>query len=611
MITNLAEELFKEFKSMSVGEFFRKNDAMLGYTGKIRSLTTIIHESVTNGIDAAEEAGVLPDIYVVIEELGPAHLKVIVEDNAAGIPEGYIPEVFGRMLAGSKAHRNIQSRGQQGIGISGAVMFSQTTTGQPVTIVSSTGEKCVRVQLMIDLEKNIGKIVKKEYLEANGWRGTRIEFLVKDVLYNRSKYGVYNYLRHTALANPHTRIILIEPDDTCIIFDRAVETVPDPPKPLPPHPNGVIPDDILRSARTTKNKRVASFLQSEFSRVSSTKLAEIKEKLKEVYTLRTIRETLEKHEIPPKIVSTILKGVENHKNWLSYVEQQLKDLDDEKRGQIIKKLKQQKLGETLEEKVEKLFSKNPKNMKWEEAELIVEVFKRVKFMAPPTHGLNPIGEENIIQAMKKVLMPSYSVAITRRPATYRGGIPFIVEVGLAYGGHAGEGQEGEGVEIVRFANRAPLLFDRGGCVITETVKKINWKRYNVDINRTPMTIFCNIVAVHIPYTSAGKQAIAAEPEIAREIKLAIEALGRKLRRYINRMERANIEEKRLKIFEKYFPIIAEDAAKLAEEKKPPDPKPVLDRVIRTALLELRREAEKLDEEEREEMYALLPELEEE
>ena len=153
---------------------------------------------------------------MVIEELGPAHLKVIVEDNATGIPENYIPEVFGKMLAGSKAHRNIQSRGQQGIGISGAVMFSQTTTGQPVTIVSSTGEKCVRVQLMIDLEKNMGKIVKKEYLEPNGWRGTRIEFLVKDVLYNRSKYGVYNYLRHTALANPHTRIILIEPDDTCI-----------------------------------------------------------------------------------------------------------------------------------------------------------------------------------------------------------------------------------------------------------------------------------------------------------------------------------------------------------------------------------------------------------
>jgi len=59
----LAKDIFKEFREHSVSEFFRKNAAMLGYTGKIRSLTTVVHEGVTNAIDAAEDAGRLPSCF--------------------------------------------------------------------------------------------------------------------------------------------------------------------------------------------------------------------------------------------------------------------------------------------------------------------------------------------------------------------------------------------------------------------------------------------------------------------------------------------------------------------------------------------------------------------
>ncbi|MFP4006309.1 MAG: DNA topoisomerase VI subunit B, partial [Candidatus Hadarchaeia archaeon] len=65
----LASNIFKEFQEHSVSEFFRKNASMLGYTGKVRSLTTLIHEGVTNAIDAAEDAGILPTVYVAIRSL--------------------------------------------------------------------------------------------------------------------------------------------------------------------------------------------------------------------------------------------------------------------------------------------------------------------------------------------------------------------------------------------------------------------------------------------------------------------------------------------------------------------------------------------------------------
>ena len=46
-----ADELFKEFKEVSISEFFRKNKAHLGYSGKVRSLTTIVHELITNSLE--------------------------------------------------------------------------------------------------------------------------------------------------------------------------------------------------------------------------------------------------------------------------------------------------------------------------------------------------------------------------------------------------------------------------------------------------------------------------------------------------------------------------------------------------------------------------------
>ncbi|MEM2908481.1 MAG: hypothetical protein QXP65_04770, partial [Candidatus Hadarchaeales archaeon] len=89
---------------------------------------------------------------------------------------------------------------------------------------------------------------------------------------------------------------------------------------------------------------------------------------------------------------------------------------------------------------------------------------------------------------------------------------------MAYGGSAGrkEGSdevEAEGLDLIRFANRAPLVFDQGGCAITLAAKSIDWRRYGVDIATAPLTLFVNVVSAYVPYTSAGKQSIADEPEV--------------------------------------------------------------------------------------------------
>lgn len=200
-----------------------------------------------------------------------------------------------------------------------------------------------------------------------------------------------------------------------------------------------------------------------------------------------------------------------------------------------------------------MMEKPPEKLTWHEAEEIVEAFKYMKFLAPPpTHGLRPIGEENIEKGLKGILKPEFVTAVTRPPKVYSGGIPFQVEVGIAYGGEIPAG-----FDLYRYANRVPLLFDAGSCVTTQAARSIDWKRYKIDdLDRAPLVLMINVVSVHVPYTGTGKQSIASVDEIYNEIRLAIMDAARRLQTYLSGKHRKLAQVKRRKTFEKYVPEIA-------------------------------------------------------
>ena len=223
----------------------------------------------------------------------------------------------------------------------------------------------------------------------------------------------------------------------------------------------------------------------------------------------------------------------------------------------------------------------------------------MKFMAPPTDGLIPIGSEQIEKGMKQILKPEFVTTITRKPVTYAGGVSFIIEAGLAYGGDSGRVvNEKRKSEIMRFANRVPLTFDAGSCAITEALKSIDWKRYGLkDMDNTPLTLFVNIISTQVPYLSTGKQSVSPEPEIVHEIRQATMKLARQLQKHLRAKRAAKEKEKRSKVFEEYVPVIIEEAAKLGETGVP-EYHEVLAKVTKRALAELL--GEKVEEEEEEE-----------
>ncbi len=491
-----ADKLFKEFKEISVTEFFRKNKAHLGYSGAIRSLTTVIHELVTNSLDACEEAGILPEVTVELHELGEEHYRFVEKDNGPGIPLKHISSVFGKMLAGTKFHRNIQLRGQQGIGVSGVTMFSQMTTGKPLKIRTSTGTEINEIEMMVDISKNKAEIISQNAAEQSpdvaGWRGTEIEGELKDVVYKQGEKSPYEYLRRTALANPHARITFTSPDGKTTVFERSVQDIPNPPVAVLPHPKGITVDDLFNMARASDFRNTSAFLKHSFSRISSAKVHEIE-----------------------SMVGFPLK-------------------------------------------------RRPNGLKWEECEQLVRAFKKVKFLAPSMEGLRPIGETQINNAMLSILDPQFSHCQSRSPLVHSGGVPFQIEVGIAYGGSAGrKTAEGPRAELLRFANRSPLLFDAGGCAITKAVNSIKWSRYGIKkIEEEPVTIFVNVVSTYIPYTSAGKQSIAYEQEIIEEIKKALMEIGRHFERHHARKHRAMEMENKKKALMKYSKEVAGALAKL-------------------------------------------------
>ncbi len=156
-----AESMAASQRDISVSEFFAKNRHLLGFDNPRKALLTTVKEAVDNALDACEEAGILPEIWVHIQRLEPDRYKVGVQDNGPGILRQQIPLIFGKLLYGSKFHRLRMSRGQQGIGISAAGMYGLLTTGKPVKIMSKISKRATAhyYEIQIDTKRNRPEIL--------------------------------------------------------------------------------------------------------------------------------------------------------------------------------------------------------------------------------------------------------------------------------------------------------------------------------------------------------------------------------------------------------------------------------------------------------------------
>jgi len=276
-----AEELAKSQREISISEFFVKNKHLLGFDNPRKALLTTIKEAVDNSLDACDESRILPEIYVEVSPIpeSESRFKVTVEDNGPGIVKEQIPRIFAKLLYGSKFHRLKQSRGQQGIGISAAVMYAQLTTGKPTKIAARTHPKkpAHYYELHLDTKKNEPEVLIDREIPWEKDHGVKIE-LELEAKYQKGQQSIDEYLKQTAIVNPHLHLTYKNPEGELIDFPRGINKPPQQPKEIKPHPYGVELGILISMLKATKSRNLSSFLQTEFSRISPKIAKELCEK---------------------------------------------------------------------------------------------------------------------------------------------------------------------------------------------------------------------------------------------------------------------------------------------------------------------------------------------
>jgi len=198
----------------------------------------------------------------------------------------------------------------------------------------------------------------------------------------------------------------------------------------------------------------------------------------------------------------------------------------------------------------------PSSIAHKEADNLYRTINRTKLMNPPTNCLSPIGESELLRGIKKNVNADFFAAVTRPPSVYRGN-PFQIEAAIAYGGDL---PKDELAEMMRFANRVPLLYQQSACAITKSIIQTSWKNYGVDHSRGalpsgPLLVAVHMASVWVPFTSESKEAIASYEEIMKEIKLCLQECGRRLDAFIRKGRREAEALKKKDYIKAYLPHI--------------------------------------------------------
>ena len=510
-----AERMASNQKQVAISEFFEKNKHFLGFDSLTRSLITAVKEAVDNSLDACEEARILPKIQIQITKVdnGKDIIELKTEDNGPGIPKKSIEKVFGQLLFGSRFHAIRQSRGQQGIGITGVVMYSQLTTGRKTHVRSkiATETSAAVVDIGLDTRKNKATKSNEDRVLWELPDGTMKEHGLEitcrmKAKYQRGRQSVYQYERRTSIVNPHADITFIDPDGEVHHWPRVTERLPRKVESIKPHPHGIHLGTLQRMCSESTDSRMTSFLYKNFSGVST----------------RAAKELLLVAEISEKA--------------------------------------------------------KPKSMKAEQYRALLEAFqgerelnnKPVKLLNPPTNCLSPIEEMLIKKGLSKTIDSRFVTTMTRSPTVSQGN-PYQVEVGLIFGdGMAAD----KPVEVLRFANRVPLMYQQGGCLLTKAIEAVDWRQYGLDqaggrgVPKGPAAILVHLASTNVQFTSEAKEALADNSEVLDEVRKAMLEMGRGLRKHLEKKKKMAKTQEKFELVNDIIPAIAAKAASILERPVP-------------------------------------------
>ncbi len=514
-MAGIAQKLASNQKQVAISEFFEKNKHFLGFDSLSRSLITAVKEAVDNALDACEEARILPEIKVEIKKLDNKKdiVQLKVEDNGPGIPQKSIEKVFGQLLFGSRFHAIRQSRGQQGIGITGVVMYSQLTTGKPTHVRSKIATESTAAVVDIGLDTRKNKAVKSNQ-GREGWflqdgsmkhHGLEVTTQLK-AKYQKGRQSVWQYLRMTSIVNPHAEITFTDPEGEVHHWPRVTERLPRKVDSIKPHPHGIELGQLQRMLSESKDSRLSVFLRMNFSGVSN-------RAAKELCAAAELEVSTKPKQMKPDDIRALLEAFQG----------------------------------------ERMFQGKP-----------------VKMLNPPTNCLSPIEEMLIKKGLSKTIDSRFVTTMTRAPNVSQGN-PYQVEVGLIFGGSMASDKP---VEVLRFANRVPLMYQQGGCLLTKAIESVDWRQYGLEqpgakgVPKGPAAILVHLASTNVQFTSEAKEALAENEEVIEEARKAMLEMGRGLRKHLEKKKKMAKTQEKFELINDILPAIAAKSAEILDKPIP-------------------------------------------
>jgi DNA topoisomerase VI subunit B len=386
---------------------------------------------------------------------------ITVADNGCGMEHTAIPNMFGRVLTGSK-YGVRQTRGKFGLGAKMALIWSKKSTGHPIHIITAhepyrtTGgndtsdttrenrvppkhiSSCI---LDIDIYRNEPRVL--EHTKTNnttGFVGTTVRVLIAGN-WTTYKSRIVQYLQQLAIITPYAEISFTYTEstgkrDVQMLYRRRSEQMPDLPSTVKHHPASVNNIIIQQLIQSTKTKNLGSFLTNELQAISV--------------------------PLAKRLIAELEEAAGLHADM------------------------------------------NPSELSDKQITRLVQLFHQVQLFRPPDGTcLSPLGEYNLNLGIHQVLEPEF-IATTRDKVSVYEGHPFMIEAAICLGGNNTK----EGVTVYRFANRIPLLFEGGADVATRVaLTKIKWSNYKIDYKRDKIGVFVSIVSTKIPFKGTSKEYI--------------------------------------------------------------------------------------------------------
>jgi DNA topoisomerase-6 subunit B len=598
----------EKFNQISPSEFFYSNRDLAGFSNPTRSLYTAVREFVENALDACDQKGILPDVRLTIKAVDsdkpdPKPYILTVKDNGPGIDAEHIPLAFGTVLYGSKFGLK-QARGMFGLGATMAILYGQITTNKPVIVKSSSDGKIQnQFEILLDIQKNKPVIVKHTTKEV-AKTGLSVSICLEGD-YSKAGNKIRDYVYETSLITPYATITFDDPKNQKFSHPRFVKEIPPPPTIIRPHPHGIDVERIRRMIVESQFEiptiddamidKVRKDLGLSVKKLSFTSIMD-KAKKKWKNLPRQVRVVIALMSFLKmdfeKLNKIKIEEIDMPNKKLFYWDfgdSQSKSVDMDPESMYYKQLTNTVQGEPLTTFLTKRFQRIGPTTAVKFAEfakfkperrmgtltnqelvnLSDSLQKFEDFMSPDSSCLAPLGAEPLEKGIKKFFNPDF-VAVVQRPASAYSGFPFIIEMGIAYGGDIKSG----GPHVYRYANRIPLLYDEGSDVVLKVVNETDWGRYKVK-GEPPFIIVSHICSTRIPYKTAGKENVADRQEIERELRLALQFLSRKLSSFMSKRGQAEMAKKRANLYAKYIPMIAEFCTELSGKKKEPNYKKML------------------------------------